>query len=169
MLEFLHVYESLIEYDRTLLLILILFALLDRLRLVLYNARWWTWHIRGLFQCIRWQFDFIYPFYYDLMIYLIWKKISQLCNLAFVLGEFWCENRIWYDTELQNSAGHIQQAENWQGNSICYLNAKEPQFFMDGICCFLSLFSLCVCVCVGWERGSLPPVSKILSFELALF
>jgi len=30
--------------------------LIARLHLVLYNARWWTWHIQGLFQCTRWQY-----------------------------------------------------------------------------------------------------------------
>jgi len=88
---------------------------LARLHPVLYNARWWTWHIQGLFQCTRWQHDFALT---SFMLILFLRRVVFL-YLEFVLGEFWCKDWVWYDPELQSSTGCVQQAENWKG--ICSL------------------------------------------------
>lgn len=102
------------------LLCLVFFA---RLHLVLYNARWWTWLIQGLFQCTRWWHGFAFAFFSVLLIFTSMK--SNFWSMGFILGEFWCKDGVWYDPELQSATGSLQQAENWEG--ICFFSPNVEQ------------------------------------------
>lgn len=70
-----------------------------RLHLVLCNAKWWTWRIQGLCQCIRLQHNFAFTFcFVSLVIFPF--NYKQFWNLGFTLGEFWCKDGVWYDSKL---------------------------------------------------------------------
>jgi len=61
-------------------------------------------------------------FFYALLV--SWRLILKTWEFV-VLGEFWCKNRVWYDSELQSSTGCVQQAENWEG--MCSSHHKTKQ------------------------------------------